>query len=149
MLSYIKLFSGKIYEYNANTFPELISLLARDLGVRSNYIRILNIPEGEEIKTEGETFYAFIEEPKIIDNVYLEVSDKGDIYLSRPFRKLFANSFRVFVDESKFTKEVIDKFRLELWLVGDYDTKDMSLSELAKIHVENIANMNIESIVIL
>ncbi len=151
MLCYIKLLSGQVYTYETNTFTELVSLLSKELGVRSNYIRILNIPndEDDEIKTDGETFYAFIEEPKIIDNIYLEVSSKGDVYISRPFHRLFSNSFRVIIDESKFTKEVIDKFKLELWLVGDYDTKDMNLYELAKLHVENIAKMKVEFIEII
>ena len=152
MLSYIQLLSGTIYSYDTKTFSELIALLARDLGVKSSCIRIMNIPHDQEddnIKKDGETYYVFVDEHKIIDNIYLEVSDKGDVYLSRPFHNLFANSFKVFINESKFTKDIIDKFRLELWLVGDYDTKDMTLYDLARIHIENIAKMNIESISII
>jgi hypothetical protein len=164
MLSYIKLLSGTIYSYDTDTFGKLIELFARDLGVKSSCIKILNIPympyipydqedqedqEDDSIKKDGEIYYAFIEEPKIIDNIYLEVSDKGDVYLSRPFHKLFANSFKVFVKESKFTKDIIDKFRLELWLVGDHDTKDMSLYQLVRVYVENLTNMNIDSISII
>jgi len=161
MLCYVKLFSGKVYSYDASTINELTTLLGRELGVRSNYIRILNkggdditscsasFPLGKDAVQDDKTFYAFVEEPKVIDHIYLEVSKNGEFYISRPFHKLFSNSFIVFIDESKFTKEVIENFKLELWELVDYDTRDMSLSQLAQLYVEKVSKMKVESVIIL
>ena len=117
-------------------------------NTKSNKLKYINIKE--DIKNNEDTFYAFIEEPKIIGQLFLKVSESKDIYVAQsPLKKLFANVYQVLINQSDFSEEVIDKLKLQLWELGGYDTKDMSLSKLAELFVEKISNMKVENVLII
>lgn len=144
MTAYVQLLSGLIYEYEAEFVLELLLSLAKDLGVSHHNIKLFYLESRvfqSDSVVEGETYYAFIEEPPVVERIYTRV--EGDVIHYDQEKYLDGgNAYEVVVCLDQFTPDIIEKMKLDLWEDG-HETHSMRLTNLIKLYTEKVKNKKV------